>query len=129
MAGPALLQRVLKLHGLSALDCATIPGCVRTDLRTMLVVATAIALPCPAIPRKSQARPAISLIEGGGGTEVGVTRRFRDGRDGTSRDPGAPAASLSVPARRSGAGTRAGSAYRRHQECDGQRTVFPGALS
>src|SRR5678816_393657 len=101
MAGPALLRRVLKPHGLSALGCATwsIPDCVRTDLRTVLTVATATALPRHAIPRKSQARPAISLIEGGEKEEVVVTRRYRDGRDGTSRDPSAPAASLSVFAR------------------------------
>src|SRR5262245_48222339 len=98
MAGPALLQRVLKLHGLSALGCATwsIPDCVQTDLRIVLAVATATTLPRHAIPRKSQARPAMSPIEREGGRKVRATRRFCDGRNGTSRDPGAPAGSLSV---------------------------------
>jgi hypothetical protein len=67
-----------KLHGLPALDCAawSIPDCVRTDLQTVLVVAIATALPVHAIPRKSQARPAISP------RETGIDEREKSNEEG-----------------------------------------------
>src|SRR5687767_7036324 len=116
MAGPALLQQVLTVHGVSALACATwsIPGCVRVDLRTVLVVAAATALFSHAIPRKSQGRPAMSSTEEGGNRTVRVTRRYRDGLDGTSGDSGALTSSLSVFARRPGPRTRPRSPDSRH---------------